>query len=229
MQRIFVLIITLIPLSTSGETMVGGACTYENILGTARLAGITSEEKQFYFSPAGPVTANAVVGVSSTMRFTARQPTYVVSNDIAFPAALSVITEGSCTPYRFVLLSSEYFSHPIWIPFNKQGQLADAEKAQLRQLADIYQKIEHNWPKLAVNLCGITHREGTQEYNKELTNHYTQQIINILKSYHIDRERMYTSIATDGDCPGMNDITRDGGNGVNLSFHLTGPDRPSPR
>jgi len=218
------LALSLIPLSGYGETLVGGHCNYESILGTARLAS-TGEAKQFYFHPVNPVPAEAKVNVSKSMRFTARQPSKAVRKDIDFPARLSVITEGSCTPYRFMLLSSEYFSHRIFVPVDKHGRLSESQEHQLQQLSSIYQQIRQSWPNLVIEVCGTTGSNGSQEYNEGLANHYAQRVSDRLQSYGIEREKIHTSSTARAACPGMELFSDEGGDGANVRYHLTGPDR----
>lgn len=205
------------------EAMVGGNCEYETLIGTA-LIQREQDDVLARFFPAGKGFAESEIRFSSDMKFQVRQPVDSERSDVLFPAQLSAITQGSCTPYRFDLLSSEYFSRGIFLAFNDEGQMNAAAQTELEELATIFQRLNPIWPKLKVDLCGQTARQGTEEYNMVLADRYAHQISRILEQQKVPGSQIH--IASGGETPCPRSYISDGevGHGVWVRFMLTGFD-----
>lgn len=227
MRRLFLLLfLSLLPAAGCSQ-MVGGACEYKALIGTARIVQEEGKEPQARFYPAGKNLPETSVPVRAGMLFHLRQPTDSKRSDIHYPARLDVATKGSCTPYRFNLLASEYFSQGLFLPFDQNGKMTVGARKRLRPIAKTYQRLSSQWPNLVVELCGQSDREGPAEYNLSLTSHYAEQVANELKALKIPTYKLNQFGAGEEPCPRGDFFFDEVEHGIWVSFLLTGVDQIS--
>ena len=230
MPKRLLLALALLPLTAHGQPMVGGRCEYETLIGTARFVEVLDGEKHFSFEPASPILNTARVHVDSGMSFHARRLTDDLRKDTAFPARLEIITEGSCTPYRFVLLSSEHFSHDIFLRFDEDGRVPATTRERIQAIGRIYQRISDHWPKLTIELLGQTARTRTREYDRTLARHYEYLLGQQLQTLDVPTGKLTYRPDEDQECG--DPFRNTDQDGVWLRFNLTGtapitrPDAP---
>lgn len=217
MYKSLVLLI-LFALTFSGCTgrMVGGRCDYETVIGTV-LISQKQDGPLAQFFPAGKGFEQSKVRFSPEMDFQVRQPTDSKRSDIPYPAELSAITKGSCTPYRLELLSSEYFSRGIFLSFNDSGQLTAAAQTRFDQLLLIFHRLDQSWPYLVIELCWQAGQRGSENY--------FQQIDRLLAQQGVPETQIHSAAVSESPWPGRSLSATEETGGVWFRFLLTGIDQ----
>ncbi len=200
--------------------MVGGSCTYETLNGTAKIVGHQNDKAFAHFNPEQQSFTNIKVPFNPQIKFSL-QTSFAGKMETIYPAQLAIITKGSCTPYRFTMLASEDFSHGFFIPFGRDGNIAEEEKQTLKHLATTLKKLSSDWPQAIVNICGQTHREGTEEYNLNLGYRHARIASQLLLQAGITEAQIKTKSTGEHPCPNSSIFADEVKNGVWLNFVLT--------
>ena len=221
-NKLFLLILLLLP--TVGCTqMVGGACSYETLYGTARIVELQGDKTYAQFNPGQQSFSDIRAPFNQQMKFSL--PTSFAGKiGTIYPAQLAVITKGSCTPYRLAMLASENFSQGFFIPFGREGNIAEEEKLTLKQIATIFKKLSPAWPQLVLNICGQTHRQGTDEYNLSLGERHARMASQQLQQEGISDPQIETKSMGEQPCSNSTIFADEVKNGIWLNFLLTGKD-----
>ncbi len=221
------ILLTILIFSTIGcSHMLGGTCTFETIYGTAKVVEFQGNKPYVLFNPGKQRFSNIKVPFNQQIKFLAAE-TLEGKIGTIYPAQLAVITKGSCTPYRFTLLSGESFSRGIFIPFAHAGIITDDGKQTLNQFATIFKILSPSWPQLVLNICGQTQREGSEEYNLQLGERYGRTVTRLLQQTGIHSTKIRTKPAGEHLCPGSAYFADETEHGVWLNIWLTGENTPT--
>lgn len=215
--------ILLILVVGCSQKMVGGACDYESRLGTAQVVA-QGEEPLARFIVAGKGFVNTWVRYSPDMLFPFYGKTASEREDVPYPARLSVITRGSCTPYRLTLLSNQSFSQGIFFPVHEVATLQVEATQTLSEIATLYRRLAPVWPKLMIDVCGQTVQQGSSEYNFSLGNRYAQRAVDVLHGMNVPLGQLHVGSAGENPCPHSDVFLEETQNGVWVTFLLTGID-----
>ena len=219
-----ILVLSLLLLPTLGCTqMVGGTCSYETIYGTAQIVKLQDDHTFAQFNPGQQNFSSEKVPFSRNFQFTLRQSTAGKIGSI-YPARLSIITEGSCTPYQLGLLATENYSTGQFLPVNDNGQLSSEADQDIDQIATTFKQLAKHWPQLKLSVCGQTASPGTQEYNRHLGERYARQFAHNLEKAGVPAEQMQITSYGESPCPRCNAFSDELQNGAWLSFQMTGAD-----
>ena len=215
-----ILLFSLLLLPTLGCTqMVGGTCSYETIYGTAQIVRQQDSHTFAQFNPGKRDFSRKMVPFSRNLQFALRQSTAGEIGSI-YPAKLSIITEGSCTPYQLGLLATESCSVGRFLPVNNNGQLSSEAAQDIEQIATTFKQLAKHWPQLKLSVCGQTASIGTQEYNLHLGERYAREIALKLEQDGIPAERMRITSSGELPCPGCTALSDELQNGAWLKFQL---------
>lgn len=226
MYRFLLLLLCLLIMPTTGcSQMVGGTCSFEILYGTALIVELHDNKGVAHFNPGRQRFSNIKVPFSPQVKFSVDAP---VAGNVGtiYPAQLDVITKGSCTPYRFALLSSENFSRGIFLPFESEGNITGDGKQTLNQVASIIKQLSADWPQLILNICGQTQREGSEEYNLNMGERYTRMVARQLEQAGVPSTQIRTKSAGEHPCPHSTIFADEVKNGVWLNFLLTDNNLP---
>ena len=216
-----ILLFSLLMLPTLGCThMVGGTCSYETIYGTAEIVKQQDSQTFAQFNPGKENFSSIKVPFSRNLQFIVKQPTTGQIGTI-YPAKLSVITQGSCTPYQLMLLATENYSAGRFLPVSKNGQILSETDQEIEQIATIFKRLAKHWPQLRIIVCGQTTAEGTQEYNLHLSERYARGIALKLEQIGVPAERIRIISYGELPCPHCTAFSNELQNGACLSFQLT--------
>jgi len=207
-------------LLTSCQRPVGGPCEFETRIGVAQIVRAEDGKNFASFNPMEGTFTSQRIPFSPEMTFEVHQR-FDGGEGSIYPAQLAIMTKGSCTPYNFALLATETTSRGVFLPFDKKGQLAPHTKARVIQLAAVYKKLDSNWPDLSLSLCGQTQRQGTEEYNFNLANHYIKRVTDLLQQNGVDTSRITTIAFADASCSETPPSPEKDKNGVWFNLYLT--------
>ncbi len=160
------------------------------------------------------------VSFSRNLQFILKQSTAGEIGSI-YPAKLSIITEGSCTPYQLGLLATESYSAGRFLPVNNNGHLSSETDQDIEQITTTFKQLAKHWPQLKLSVCGQTASKGTQEYNLHLGERYARRIALKLEQDGIPAELMRVTSSGELPCPDCTAFSDELQNGAWLSFQLT--------
>ena len=219
------LLFSLLLLPTLGcSQMVGGTCSYETLYGTARVVDFKDNKVLAQFNPDKQNFNNEKVSFSRNYQFQLKQPIDGNIGDI-YPAELSIITKGSCTPFRLRLLANETHSTGLFIPLDQEGRFPTETPMQIEQIATVFKQLFKHWTHLQLNICGQTTPEGTHEYNLSLGQRHAQKIAKKLEKAGIPSQQIQVISGGEIPCPRCNVFGDELQNGAWLSFLLIDPAR----
>ena len=219
-RRLAALLPAWLLLATGGcHPLVGGPCTYETVITTAMISSRQEEVFQARILPGELGGQHSRLSRSPDMEFAVRLP---IAGGIGtrYPAELSAITSGSCTPYRFRLLASEASAIPFFLPLDRKGRFTPASRRTLAQIARVFGELAPHGPQLAIEICGQTEEEGSAEYNLNLAGRHARQFANQLTEQGVPADRLHTTAAGEESCAMAEPSADKPRNGAWLRFRL---------
>jgi len=220
MRSFYCLTLLCLTILTGCTRPVGGPCEFESHLGTAQIISTENGKHLARFDPGEASFTTSKIPFSRDTKYEVRQQITKETGTL-YPAQLSLITKGTCTPENFSLLATEQTSRAIFLPFNREGQIEPESEQKVSQLGAIVKKLNNSWPNLTVTLCGQTHREGTEEYNLELGNRYARIVADQLIQSGVPGDKITTISFGEAPCPNSNFFPDEVKNGTWFSFYLT--------
>lgn len=202
---------------------VGGPCKFETRLGIAQIVELKGGKIFATFNPGEDLFTTRLVAFSPRMNFEVHQ-TVDEKNGTFYPARLDIMTQGSCTPYRFAVIATEHSSYGHFFPFSENGQVSPEIIQSINQVATIFAELTRHWPHLTLHLCGQTQREGSAEYNLELGNRYTHAITDLLEQAGVPATQINAISFGEQPCPHSTFFLNEVKNGVRLKFILSRSD-----
>ena len=193
--------------------IVGGPCEYETALGTAQLIR-QPDELAGQFTPAGPVADAKLFALPSERIFQVHSDMDDLRTDRPYPAELTFITEGTCTPFYLVLISFDSVCRGIFLPMSENGRLTGEGERMLAQVAEIFERLLPAWPELIVKL-------GCQYSKNEMS---TEGVAGRLVAAGVSADRIRVSEPSDIYSYGLDTEEE---TGVLVCFCLTGCDGAS--
>lgn len=201
--------------------MMGGACGYEVVYGTARIVEQTNGTMLARFVAEKRQSAGNSLVMPRFLKISIQQPVAGGIGSI-YPAELSVIIKGSCSPGGARLLSTEVYSGGVFIKLGNEGRISEADQGKLSQIARVFKKLAPRWPQLQLEVFGQTSSQGTQEYNLNLAAHHARQIAQQMEQKGVPASKIKTSSSGEGPCHRAIFFDNAHQHGVCLSFSLTG-------
>jgi len=220
MRSFYYLILLLLILLTGCARPVGGPCEFESHFGVAQIISSENGETFAQFDPGTDHFTASKLSFSPKTKYAVKHRIQGEPGTL-YPAQLSLITKGTCTPENFSLIATEEMSRGIFLPFNQDGQIEPESEQNISQLGTIVKKLDATWPNLTITLCGQTHREGTEEYNLELGNRYARIVANQLTQSGISSDKITTISFGEVPCPNSSFFPDEVKNGAWFSFYLT--------
>ena len=209
----------LVPLISSCYGMVGGSCTYETVYGTARIVELKGDKALAQFDPENSYDVADPVLMARLLKFPVKQPVSAGVGSI-YPAEMSVITKGSCSPGNARLLATEEYRSDTFVPFDQDGRITVEAERKLWQIARVFKKLEHKWPQLQLAVCGQTSSAGTQEYNLALGDQYARRVANKLQEHGVPISLITTFSAGEDTCSRTALFDKSDEHGVCIDFSL---------
>jgi outer membrane protein OmpA-like peptidoglycan-associated protein len=216
----------LLPAASIAAPMVGGSCSYETVIGVARIVSRHGEETDVRFDAGKRGFQTTHVPYSSEMKFTLRQMLHG-KRGTRYPAELSIITQGSCTPYNLNLLATEDYVRTRFLSLNNEGQPDTATLLQTEQIAATFTKVLKSWPQLRLNICGESSSARSSEYSQNLGEHYARLFQHKLEALGIAGDQIQLSSAGENSCSGDPLLISENRNGAWLNFQLQANHSPS--
>ena len=209
----------LVPLISSCYGMVGGACTYETVYGTARIIALEDGKVLAQFDAENHYAIDNSVLMARLLKFHVKQPVAAGVGSL-YPAEMSVITKGSCSPGKVRLLATEEYRSDTFVPFDQDGRLTVEAERKLGQIARVFKKLENKWPQLQLAICGQTSSTGTQEYNLALGDQYAHRVANKLQEHGVPISLISTFSAGEDTCSRTALFDKSEAHGVCIDFSL---------
>lgn len=201
--------------------MVGGPCEYETIIGSVVIVQPQDGQPVARFTPGTQRFFDKDIHLPRRSDFKLQQTIGGQVGD-RYPAAVSVIIKGSCTPLNFWLLATEERTIGQFAPFSKEGQVSPEGSLKIEQIANVVHKLSPARPQLVLDVCGQTGKQGSAEYNLMLGERYARQVATQLEALGVSAARIHSYSAGEDSCHASTVFDDELQHGVWLRFLLNG-------